>query len=99
MSKQYNSYTEEFKKIIVALYESRKKVAELVSEYDLEKKLIYNWIKKYGKIKTEAGFITNNDELLKLKKEDGEIRTDWGGIVPMVKENREFGRVYFEKVE
>ena len=37
--------------------------------------------------------------LLKLKKEDGEIRTDWGGIVPMVKENREFGRVYFEKVE
>ena len=45
MSKQYNSYTEEFKKTIVALYESGKKVAELVSEYDLEKKLIYNWIK------------------------------------------------------
>lgn len=37
--------------------------------------------------------------LLKLKKGDGEIRTDWGGIVPMLKENREFGRVYFEKVE
>lgn len=76
MSKQYNSYTEEFKKTIVALYESGKKVAELVSEYDLEKKLIYNWIKKYGKIKTEAGFITNNDELLKLKKENMRLQEE-----------------------
>ena len=38
MSKQYNSYTEEFKKTIVALYKSGKKVAELVHEYDIEKK-------------------------------------------------------------
>ena len=36
--------------------------------------------------------------LLKLRKEGGEIRTDWGGIVPMLKENREFGKIYFEKV-
>ena len=34
-----NSYTEELKKTIVALYESGKKVEELVSEYDLEKKV------------------------------------------------------------
>ena len=46
-----------------------------------------------GKIYDE-GFI-----LLKFKKEDGELRTDWGGIVPMVEENREFGKVYFEKAE
>ena len=76
MSKQYNSYTEEFKKTIVALYESGKKVAELVREYDLEKKLIYNWIKKYGKVKTEAGFIINNDELLKLKKENMRLQEE-----------------------
>ena len=50
MSKQYNSYTEDFKKTVVALYESGKKVSEIVREYDLEKKLIYNWIKKYGKV-------------------------------------------------
>lgn len=76
MSKQYNSYTEEFKKTIVVLYESGKKVAELVSEYDLEKKLIYNWIKKYGKVKTKAGLITNNDELLKLKKENMRLQEE-----------------------
>ncbi len=39
MSKQYNSYTEDLKKTVVALYESGKKVSEIVSEYDLEKKI------------------------------------------------------------
>ena len=38
--------------------------------------MIYNWIKKYGKIKTEAGFITNNDELLKLKKENMRLQEE-----------------------
>ena len=34
------------------------------------------WIKKYGKIKTSTGQITSNDEILKLQKENQEIKTE-----------------------
>lgn len=66
--------------IFLALYQKRvlfsKKVSEILREYDLEKKLIYNWIKKYGKVKTESGLITNNDELLKLRKENMRLQEE-----------------------
>ena len=90
MSKQYNSYTEEFKKTIVALYESGKKVAELVSEYDLEKKLIYNWIKKYGKVKTEAGLAIF--EFIVSWYNNKRIHSSLGYITPNEKE-----RLYYKK--
>ena len=32
--------------------------------------------KKYGTIKTSIGETTNNDEILKLKKENQEIKTE-----------------------
>lgn len=32
--------------------------------------------KKYGSIKTSTGETTNNDEILKLKKENQEIKTE-----------------------
>ena len=34
------------------------------------------WIKKYGTQKTSTGETTNNDEILKLKKENQEIKTE-----------------------
>ncbi len=98
MSKQYNSYTKEFKKTIVSLYESGKKVAELVSEYDLEKKLIYNWIKKYRKVKTEAGFTTNNDELLKLKKENMRLQEENEIMEIYTESKRRYGSPKIQKI-
>ena len=35
-----------------------------------------NFGKKYGKIKTSTGQITSNDEILKLQKENQEIKTE-----------------------
>ncbi|MFV0250382.1 MAG: transposase [Bacilli bacterium] len=64
----YKGYDEEFKKTIVQLYETGKKIAELEKEYGVGHSNIRNWITKYGTITTSTGEHTNNDEILKLKR-------------------------------
>ena len=71
------TYTEEFKKTIVELYEAGKKTkSELAREYGTSECNIRTWIKKYGKIQTSTGEITNNDEIIKMKKKMLEIETE-----------------------
>ena len=71
------TYTEEFKKTIVELYEAGNKTkSELAREYGTSECNIRTWIKKYGKIKTSTGEITNNDEIVKMKKKMLEIETE-----------------------
>ncbi|WP_339041085.1 transposase [Spiroplasma endosymbiont of Apeira syringaria] len=41
-----NSYTDEFKKQIVALYQSGKSVSCLAKEYNVTRAATYNWIKQ-----------------------------------------------------
>lgn len=69
MSKQYKSYDEDFKKTIVNLYETGKSIADLSREYGVGHTNVRNWINKYQTITTSTGETTNNDEILKLKKE------------------------------
>ena len=76
MSKNYKKYDEEFKKTLVALHESGKKISELEREYGINESSIRTWIKKYGTIATSTGEITNNDEILKLKKELQKVQTE-----------------------
>ena len=76
MSKNYKKYDEEFKKTLVALHESGKKISELEREYGINESSIRTWIKKYGTITTTTGEITNNDEILKLKKELQKVQTE-----------------------
>ena len=71
------TYTEEFKKTIVELYEAGNKTkSELAREYGTSECNIRTWIKKYGKIKTSTGEITNNDEIIKMKKKMLEIEKE-----------------------
>ena len=71
------TYTEEFKKTIVEIYEAGNKTkAELAREYGTSECNVRGWIKKYGKIKTSTGEITTNDEILKLQKENQEIKME-----------------------
>ncbi len=42
-----NSYTDEFKKQIVVLYQSGKIIIEIINEYGISKSAIYNWIKSF----------------------------------------------------
>ena len=69
MARQYKSYNEDFKKTVVSLYENGKGISELSREYGVGKSTIDSWIKKFKTITTSTGEITNNDEILKLKKE------------------------------
>ena len=71
------TYTEEFKKTIVELYESgNKNKSELAREYGTSEGNVRAWIKKYGKIKTSTGETTTNDEILKMKKKMQEIEIE-----------------------
>ena len=76
MARQYKSYDEDFKKTIVNLYENGKGISELSREYGVGKSTIDSWIKKYKTIITSTGETTTNDEILKLQKENQEIKTE-----------------------
>ena len=69
-------YDEDFKKMIVELYENKKSVCELKREYGLADATIYRWINEYGKIKKETGEITNNHEIKRLKKENLKLKEE-----------------------
>ena len=62
-------YDEDFKKMIVELYENKKPVVEIKREYGVAEASLYRWIKEYGKIKVENNKITTNHEIKRLKKE------------------------------
>ena len=69
-------YEEDFKKMIVELYENKKPICEIKIEYGLCEETLYRWIKEYGKIKTETGEVTNNHEMKKLKKENLRLKEE-----------------------
>ena len=69
-------YDEDFKKMIVELYESKKPIYEIKREYGLVDATIYRWINEYGKIKTETGKNTSNHEMKKLKKENLKLKEE-----------------------
>ena len=69
-------YDEDFKKMIVELYENKKPICELKREYGLCDASLYRWIKEYGKIKTETGEVTNNHEIKRLKKENLKLKEE-----------------------
>ena len=69
-------YEEDFKKMIVELYENKKPICELKREYGLCEATLYRWIKEYGKIRTETGETTNNHEMKKLKKENLKLKEE-----------------------
>ena len=76
MARQYKSYDEEFKKTVVSLYENGKSISELSREYGVGKSTIDSWIKRFKTIITSTGETTNNDEILKLKKELQQVQLE-----------------------
>ena len=66
----------DFKKTLVQLHENGKGVNELSREYGVGKSTIDSWIKKFKTITTSTGETTNNDEILKLKKELQQVQIE-----------------------
>ena len=69
-------YDENFKKMIVELYENKKPVCEIKREYGIPEATLYRWIKEYGTVKTDTGEITNNHEIKRLKKENLKLKEE-----------------------
>lgn len=69
-------YDEDFKQMIVELYENKKPVCEIKREYGIPDATLYRWIKEYEKIRTETGKTTNNHEMKKLKKENLKLKEE-----------------------
>ena len=69
-------YDEDFKKMIVELYENKKPISEIKREYGLSEASLYRWIKEYGKIKTANNETTTNHEIKRLKKELAQAREE-----------------------
>lgn len=77
MKQEKRKYDEEFKKTVVELYENGKSVKDLAGEYGLnDRKLIYSWIKKYGKIQTSSGKTIRNNDYAKLQKQNKELKEE-----------------------
>lgn len=70
------TYDEDFKKMIIELYNNKKPASEIVREYGISNSVLYKWIKEYSPIKIEDGTVTNNKEIQKLKKELSKIREE-----------------------
>lgn len=78
-SKKRRTYSEYFKKQMVALYESGKSPSELIEEYDLSPSSIYQWRNKYGNNSNDDVTIDNKesiDELRKLRKENQKLKME-----------------------
>ena len=76
MERTNKKYDEDYKKNIVKLVESGKPISDIEREYGINRKNIYNWKYKYGNIITATGEVTNNDEVLKLKKELQQVKME-----------------------
>jgi len=64
-------YNEDFKKMVVDLYNSGSSAKDLSSEYGVTEVTIYAWIKKFSPIQTEDGSTITADEIAKMARSQG----------------------------
>nr|BAA01401.1 hypothetical transposase [Geobacillus stearothermophilus] len=62
-------FNEDFKKMVVDLYGTGRKVKDLSSEYGVSEVTIYKWIKRYSPVKLEDGTSVAADDITKLQKQ------------------------------
>ncbi|WP_455815912.1 transposase [Clostridium butyricum] len=78
-------YTDDFKKMVIELYNSGKPVLELCSEYGITNPTLYNWLKNPPgneskkliiKVDNKLKDVDKDKELLKLQKENERIKEE-----------------------
>jgi transposase len=72
----YRSYSDDFKKQMVQLFESGKKRSELVREYELTPSALDRWIQQIsttGSFKTKDNLTDEQLELIQLRKENKQL--------------------------
>ncbi len=79
MPQQRRTFTAEFKKQMVQLYESGKSRASIIREYDLSASAFDRWIaqsQKTGSFKEKDNRTTEENELLALRKENQRLKME-----------------------
>jgi transposase len=79
MAKNYKTYTDDFKKQIVELYNNGKPMTDIVNEYKIARTNVYGWIKKYnnsGSFKDADNRTKEENELIKLRKENRQLKME-----------------------
>lgn len=79
MARERKTYTPEFKKQIVDLYNNGKPRSELIKEYELTPSALASWINKYnatGSFKAADNRTEEENELIRLHKELKQLRME-----------------------
>lgn len=71
-----NRFNDDFKKMIVDLYQSGTLVKDLSSEYGVSETTIYKWVKKLKPIELADGKSITQDDYVKLQKELNRIKEE-----------------------
>ncbi len=79
MSKQKQHFTEEFKKQMVAMYNSGKPAMEIHQEYGMSRSTLHKWISTYnnsGSFKAKDNRTTEENELIELRKRNKQLEME-----------------------
>jgi Transposase and inactivated derivatives len=72
-------YSEEFKKQIVAMYNSGKPPGEILKEYEVSTSSLYKWISRYnksGSFELKDNLSEEQKKLRELEKENKQLRME-----------------------
>jgi transposase len=79
MSKKRRTFTTEFKKQVVALYENGKSRQDIVSEYELTASALDRWITQFqqsGSFKEKDNRSPEEQELIELRKRNKQLEME-----------------------
>ena len=76
MSRNGKRYNEDFKEMIVELYQTGSTVADLSREYGVTKVTIYKWIKQYSEIEIDENTTVTKKEILEIQKENNKLKEE-----------------------
>lgn len=79
MSQKRRTFTTEFKKQVVALYENGKGRSDIVSEYELTASALDRWIKQFrqsGSFKEKDNRSPKEQEIIQLRKTNKQLEME-----------------------
>ena len=74
-----STYTDEFKKQIVSLYNNKKPANEIVKEYKISRSALYKWATQFNNtqsFKAKDNRTSEEIELIELKKEVAQLKME-----------------------
>ena len=76
MTQKKNSYDEDFKKSLVALYQNGKTQTQLCREYGVSQTALSRWVKQYSTVETLDGEILTAQQIKELQKRNAQLEEE-----------------------